>query len=317
MRTRRWTSGTVTAFATAAGVVVSHDAPTDHLPRILIGSKRHRYSQPERINDVSFDHDGSIRGPQCLVIVGTAVGGIICATHAAAPTTTRRSAASIARIVVVVASRFFQRYPLYGIAVSAMISSITTAPPATPPQRIARHGLQILVQPELPRAGRYLDPLERRADGIEAVQAGQGRRARLSLGRRSRRRRAAAAAAVQRRPAEGRVGGGRGVVRLGRVGIDRDGGFGPVVPSPLFSAAAALRFVGWVHMHTDTTTSRSAAGRHEGATRAPLLPHPLQLLLEKLLLLVGREARRHLRGQSALHVYGKMIYLVSELVLSM
>ena len=205
MRTVRRTISAVTATTTVAGVVVPHYAPTDHLPRIFVGSKCNRYSQSERIDNVSSDHNGSIRGPQCPVIVHAAITAAIS--------------------TAVVASRFVQRYPLYFIPI---------APFTIPPQHIVCHGLNVLVQPKLTRTGRYLDPLERRSDGIEAVQAGEGCRARLPLSRRC----TAADTAVQRR-AKGRVGRRRGIVRIGRVGIDRRGRFGPVV-SPALPSSLSL-----------------------------------------------------------------------------
>ena len=271
MRTVRRTISAVTATTTVAGVVVPHYAPTNHLPRIFVGSKCNRYSQSERIDNVSSDHNGSIRGPQCPVIVHAAITAAIS--------------------TAVVASRFVQRYPLYFIPV---------APFPIPPQHIVCHGLNVLVQPKLTRTGRYLDPLERRSDGIEAVQAGEGCRARLS--RRCRRCTATAADAAVQRRAKGRVGRRRGIVRIGRIGIDRRGRFGPVVhvspalPTSLLSLLWCLLLL-LLHIMHGTT------GRDEGPARTPLLSQPLQLLLEQLLLLIGRQqSRRYLLGrQSSLH----------------
>ena len=130
---------TVTAAPTA-GVVV--DSPSDHVPiRVLVGPKGDGYSQLMGIDDVSPNHDCSIGGPQRPVIVHATVAGMAI-VHAAAPTASA-SAANAAPSLV-------HRYPLYGVPIIRAI----------PPQLVVRHRLNVLVQPQLARAGRYLHPLQ-------------------------------------------------------------------------------------------------------------------------------------------------------------
>ena len=246
--------------APAAGVVVV-DSPSDHVPIwVLVGPKGDRYSQSKGIDDVSPNHNRTIGGPQRPVVVHATVAGIAI-VNAAAPTASA-SAANAAPSLV-------HGHPLYGVPIICTVY----------PQLVACHGLNVLVQPQLARAGRYLHPLQAAADGIEAVQTTTRQRggARLSLGC-SRCRSAGADAAVERR-AERRVGRGGGVVRIhGR------GRFGPVVQvSPIILSSS---------VSAADAGAATLPFRDERPARSPLLPQPLQPLLEQLLLLIGRQARR-------------------------